>query len=192
MAHIKLPDGLPGIRGPMAFRTDTGRVLSDLAEALLRGENTLSPADRELIAAYVSSQNDCMYCQTSHGAIAAHYLGGDEALVASVKRDPEGSAITPKLKALLNIAGRVAQGGKSVRTEDVDRARAEGATDKEIHDTVLIAAAFCMYNRYVDGLATWAPDDPDSYRQRAAGIVRDGYAGLPDRLTAGAATRSGS
>jgi uncharacterized peroxidase-related enzyme len=184
MAHIKLQDGLPGIRGPMAFRPDTGRILSELAEVLLRSENTLSPADRELIAACVSSQNDCMYCQTSHGAIAAHYLGGDEALVASVKRNPEASAITPKLKALLNIAGRVAKGGKNVRTEDAERARGEGATDKEIHDTVLIAAAFCMYNRYVDGLATWAPEDPDSYRQRAAGIVRDGYAGLPDRLAA--------
>lgn len=191
MAHIKLQDGLPGIRGPMAFRPDTGRILSELAEVLLRGENTLSPADRELIAAYVSSQNDCTYCQTSHGAIAAHYLGGDEALVASVKRDPEGSAISPKLKALLNIAGRVAKGGKNVRTDDAERARAAGATDKEIHDTVLIAAAFSMYNRYVDGLATWAPEDPDSYRQRAAGIVRDGYAGLPDRLT-GAALGNGS
>ena len=191
MAHIKLPDGLPGIRGPLAFRPETAKPLGELAEVLLRGENTLSPADRELIAAYVSAQNECAYCQISHGAIAAHYLGGDEALVAHVKRDPESAAISAKLKALLAVAGKVGLGGRSVRTEDVERARREGATDKEIHDTVLIAAAFCMFNRYVDGLATWTPEDPESYRQRAAGIVRDGYAGLSDRLAAAVAQARG-
>jgi uncharacterized peroxidase-related enzyme len=184
MAHIKLPDGLPGIRGPLVFRPETARPLSELAEVLLRGENTLTPAERELIAAYVSARNDCTYCQLSHGAIAAHHLDGNEALVAHVERDPESAPISAKLKALLGIAGRVQQGGRSVRAEDVARARQEGATDTEIHDTILIAAAFCMFNRYVDGLATWTPDDPESYRQRAAGIVRDGYAGLSERLAA--------
>jgi uncharacterized peroxidase-related enzyme len=191
MAHIKLPDGLPGIRGPFAFSPQTARPMSELAEILLRAENTLSPGERELIAARVSARNDCTYCHTSHGAIAAHYLGGDEALVAQVKKDPETAAVSAKLKALLAIAGKVAEGGKSVRSEDVERARREGATDKEIHDTVLIAAAFCMFNRYVDGLATWAPEDPESYRQRAAGVVRDGYAGLADRLAASVAQTRG-
>jgi uncharacterized peroxidase-related enzyme len=193
MAHIKLPDGLPGIRGPFAFRPDTARPMGELAEILLRGENTLSPAERELIAAYVSARNECTYCHTSHGAIAAHYLNGDEALVAQVKRDPETAAVSAKLKALLAIAGQVALGGTSVHSEHVERARREGATDKEIHDAVLIAAAFCMFNRYVDGLATWAPDDAASYRERAAGIARDGYAGLADRLAATVAqARAGS
>jgi uncharacterized peroxidase-related enzyme len=183
MAHIELPEGMPGIRGPLAFRPETAKPMGELTEVLMRGESTLSRADRELIAAHVSVRNDCTYCERSHAAIAAHYLG-DEALVDQAKRDPERAPIPAKLKALLAIAGKVQQGGKSVLTEDVARARREGATDREIHDTVLIAAAFCMFNRYVDGLATWTPEDMDSYRERAAGIARDGYAGLSDRLAA--------
>jgi uncharacterized peroxidase-related enzyme len=183
MAHITLPDGLPGIRGPMAFRPETARPMSELAEVLLRGESTLTPAEREMIAAHVSARNECAYCHRSHAAIAAHYLG-DERAVALACADPEAAPVSPKLKALLAIAGRVQESGRSVREEHIARARAEGATDREIHDTVLIAAAFCMFNRYVDGLATWTPADPGSYRERAAGIARDGYAGLPDRLLA--------
>jgi uncharacterized peroxidase-related enzyme len=182
MPHIALPDGLPGIRGPMAFRPETARPLNELADVLLRGPGTLTPGERELIATFVSSRNDCRYCQTIHGAIAAHHLGGDEALVVDVKRDPERAAISTKLKALLVIAAKVQAGGKQVTAADVATARTAGATDLEIHDTVLIAAAFCMFNRYVDGLATWAPDDPDFYRRRAALVAEQGYA---------AATRQG-
>jgi len=69
------------------------------------------------------------------------------------------------MKALLAIAGKVQKGGKHVTAEDVERARSHGATDKEIHDTVLIAAAFCMFNRYVDGLDTWQPHDAEFYRE---------------------------
>ena len=96
-----------------------------------------------------------------------------------MKRDFESAAISPKLKALLAIAVKVQESGKRVQPEDVARARAEGASDVEIHDTVLIAAAFCMFNRYVDGLATWAPTDPASYRARAAHIATAGYATIP-------------
>lgn len=193
MAHIKLPEGLPGIRGPMAYRQDTGRVLSELADVLLRSEGTLTPAERELIAAHVSAENDCTYCHSSHGAIAAYYLDDDEALVAEVKRDPQQAAITPKLKSLLAVAGRVARGGKHVRAEDIERARRDGASDREIHDTVLIAAAFCMYNRYVDGLATWTADDPVTYRERAAMIAKDGYLGVASRyMAATAAAKAGA
>jgi uncharacterized peroxidase-related enzyme len=131
MAHITLPEGLPGIRGPMAFRPETARPLSELAEVLLRGESTLSPAEREMIAAHVSVRNECVYCATSHAAIAAHYLA-DEEVVAMATRDPEAAPVSPKLKALLAIAGLVALGGRSVREEHVARARAEGATDLEI------------------------------------------------------------
>src|SRR6185503_17053091 len=106
--------------------------------------------------------------------IAAHHLK-DEDLVVKVKGDPQHAAISDKLKALLVIAEKVAESGRSVTAEDVERARALGATDLEIHDTVLIAAVFCLCNRYVDGLATWAPDDPDFYRQRAALIAEHGY-----------------
>jgi len=178
MAHIKLPEELPGIRGPFAFRPETAKPMSELAEVLLHTPGSLSMGERELIATYVSSRNDCHYCQTSHGAIAAHHLGGNEQLVLDVKRDFENAEISDKLKALLNIAGKVQQGGRLVRPEDVECARSLGATDLEIHDTVLIAAAFCMYHRYVDGLATWAPADVDSYRQRAATVAEEGYLGI--------------
>ncbi|MFL6415926.1 MAG: carboxymuconolactone decarboxylase family protein [Bryobacteraceae bacterium] len=176
MPHILLPDGLPGIRGPMMFRPETAKPLNELVDVLLRGPHTLSPAERELIATYVSAENDCRYCQTIHGAIAAHHLGGNEDLVARVKVNYKDTEVSPKLKALLAIAGKVVQSGKSVTEQDVARAREEGASDLEIHDTVLIAAVFCMCNRYVDGLATWTPEDPDFYRQRAAMLAENGYA----------------
>jgi uncharacterized peroxidase-related enzyme len=176
MPHITLPEGLPGIRGPMAFRPETAKPLNELVDVLLRGAHILTRGERELIATCVSAQNDCQYCQTIHGAVAAHHLHGNEDLVVAVKGDPEHAPISDKLKALLTIAARTAQSGKAVTTEDIELARQHGATDFEIHDTVLIAAVFCMCNRYVDGLATWAPDDPEFYRQRAAIVAQYGYA----------------
>ena len=175
MAHITLPADLPGIRGPMAFRPETAGPLNDLVDVLLGGPHPLTRGERELIATFVSTQNECYYCQTIHGAIAAHHLDGDEALVLKVKADFEHAPISEKLKALLVIAGKTALGGKHVTAADVDRARQLGATDLEIHDTVLIAAVFCLCNRYVDGLATWAPQDADFYRQRAALVATVGY-----------------
>jgi uncharacterized peroxidase-related enzyme len=186
MAHITLPPDLPGIRGPMAFRPETARPLNELVDVLLRGPHTLSPGERELIATYVSSQNDCEYCQTIHGAIAAHHLK-NEPLVADVKQNYQAAAVSPKLKALLAIAGKTAKGGKNVTAADVARAREEGASDLEIHDTVLIAAVFCMCNRYVDGLATWMPHDPDFYRQRAALVAEHGYVAVTLASQAGPA-----
>jgi uncharacterized peroxidase-related enzyme len=176
MAHISLPEGTPGIRGPMMFRPETAKPLNELVDVLLRGPNTLTPGERELIATYVSAENDCKYCQTIHGAIAAHHLGGNEELVTRVKANYQETDISPKLKTLLAIAGKVARSGKDVTEEDIARAREEGASDLEIHDAVLIAAVFCMCNRYVDGLATWTPEDPDFYRQRAALLAQNGYA----------------
>ena len=93
-----------------------------------------------------------------------------------MKCDPEQAPISDKLKALLVIAGKTAESGRAVTVDDVARARRHGATDLEIHDTVLIAAVFCMCNRYVDGLATWMPEDPEFYRQRAATVAQYGYA----------------
>jgi uncharacterized peroxidase-related enzyme len=185
MAHIKLQEGIPGILGPMLFSPETAKPLNELAEKLLRGPNSLSPGEREMIAAYVSSQNDCYFCQTVHGAVAAHHLGGNEALIRDVQRHFETAAVSEKLKALLAIAGKVQKGGKQVTADDVKRARDQGATDKEIHDTVLIAAAFCMYNRYVDGLATWAPTGPEIYRANGKRIAEEGYLVSTDHLSAG-------
>jgi len=182
MAHIRLQEDLPGIRGLMVFRPETAEPLNQLADTLLRGPNTLSPGERELIATFVSSRNECFFCQSVHGAVAAFHLGDDEQLVLDVKRDPERAAVSAKMKALLAIAGKVQRGGKEVTSQDVARARECGASDMEIHDTVLIAAAFCMFNRYVDGLGTWAPADPDVYRQRAPITARDGYANSIHRI----------
>jgi len=175
MAHIQLPEGLPGIRGAMAFRPETAKPLNDLVEILLHEPNSLTRAERELIATYVSAENDCYYCQTIHGAIAAASLDGDEGLVKNVKTDFRNAAISAKLKALLVIAGQVQKGGKYVTPKAVADAREAGATDIEIHDTVLIAAAFCMFNRYVDGLGTAQPKDEATYRERGKRIASDGY-----------------
>jgi uncharacterized peroxidase-related enzyme len=179
MPHIALPEGLPGITSGFAFRPETAGPMRELAEVLLRGPNTLSSGEREMIAAFVSSRNDCHFCQASHCAAAAHHLSGDYDVVEAVKRDYQSAPVSAKLKALLHIAGKVQQGGKNVTTADITRARAEGATDKEIHDAVLIAAAFCMFNRYVDGLATLTPTDPAAYDQMGQRMAKQGYVQRP-------------
>jgi len=181
MAHITLPEGLPGIRGPMAFSPETSKPLNALAEVLLRSDNSLTRGDRELIATYVSSLNDCFFCQNAHGGLAQHYLGCDMDYIDSVKKDFRQTDLPDKLKSLLAIAGAVQKGGKQVTTELVDKARSLGATDREIHDTVLIAAAFCMFNRYVDGLDTWAPQDRSFYIERAPRRAAEGYADYDPR-----------
>ncbi|ACO32283.1 MULTISPECIES: peroxidase-related enzyme [Acidobacterium] len=174
MPHIALPEGLPGISAGFAFRPETAKPMRELAHLLLHEPNSLTPGERELIATYVSTRNDCYFCQTSHGAAAACHLGGNE-IVEQVKTDPQSAPVTPKLKALLAIAGKVQQGGKQVTAGDIAAARAEGATDMEIHDTVLIAAAFCMYNRYVDGLGTWQPREESMYMGMGRQLAEHGY-----------------
>jgi len=189
MAYITLPVAeelgreFPGIVGPMTFRPETAAPINELVNILLRGESSLARGERELIATHVSWRNDCFFCQTIHGAVAAAQLGNDEKLVHSVKTDWINADISPKMKALLNIAGKVQQGGKHVTADDIAAARQNGATDLEIHDTVLIAAVFCMCNRYVDGLGTWAPHDMDIYRANAAQILDRGYSAVTDSAT---------
>lgn len=176
MPHIQVPENAPGILGPMKFSPQTAAPMNALANALLQTDDALSRGERELIAAYVSSLNDCIFCQSIHGAIASEYLGDeDESFVKAVKCEYEQTALSDKMKALLAIAGSVQKGGKNVTVQQVETAKNQGATDKDIHDTVLIAAAFCMFNRYVDGLATVAPTNPDVYRSRATNVVKNGY-----------------
>jgi uncharacterized peroxidase-related enzyme len=180
MAHIAFLEGLPGIRGPMVFSPETTKPLCDLVQVLLTGPHSLSPSEREMIATYVSSKNDSYYCQTCHGSTAAQHLGGSDAdytLISQIKENYQSAPISSKMKALLAIAGQVQEGGKHVTTEVVERARQHGASDKEIHDAVLIAAAFCMFNRYVDGLATWQPRDPEIYREIGKQTAQLGYVG---------------
>jgi uncharacterized peroxidase-related enzyme len=175
MAHIELNNELPGIRGLMAYRPETEAPLNALAETLLRGDNTLSRGERELIGTYVSYLNDCFFCQNVHGALAGHYLECDVQQIDGIKQDFKTSDISDKMKALLAIAASAQKGGKHVTEIQIDEARKNGATDTEIHDTVLIAAAFCMFNRYVDGLATWAPEDRQFYINRAPQGALEGY-----------------
>ena len=175
MPHIDLPAELPGIRALFAFRPETAVSLCDLAETLLRGPSSLSPGERELIAAYVSSLNDCSFCCGSHSAFAARQLDGGMSLVEHVKRDLDSAPVSEKMRALLRIGAKVQQSGRRVTNEDVAASRQAGATDMEIHDAVLIAAAFCMFNRYVDGLGTWAPTDPAMVAERAERLVARGY-----------------
>lgn len=179
MAFINLENDFPGIRGPMAYSPETGNALNELAEILLHDDNnTLSRGEREMIGAYVSSQNDCFYCQNVHGALAQYYFECDMPFIDGIKKDYQSMPISDKLKALLSIAGSVQKGGKHVTSEQIETAKSLGASDKEIHDTVLIAAAFCMFNRYVDGLNTWAPEDRQVYVDRAPMRAKDGYANL--------------
>jgi uncharacterized peroxidase-related enzyme len=175
MPHITLNSNEPGIRGLLRFRPETGRPLSDLAEVLLRGPGTLTRGERELIGAYVSGLNNCQYCTSSHSASAAAQLPGGMALVEQVRADPASAPVSQKLKALLGIASAVQRSGLDVRAQDVGAARAAGATDLEIHDTVLIAAMFSMFNRYVDGLAATAPGDPALYAAGAQRLIQHGY-----------------
>jgi uncharacterized peroxidase-related enzyme len=175
MPHIDLHNHTPGIRGLLQYRPETGRPVIELVEALLRGPSTLSRGERELIAAYVSHRNECRFCAWSHGAFAAAQLEGGVELVEQVREDPDGAPVPPKLAALLHIAEKVRRDGREVTADDVDEARAAGASDQEVHDAVLIAATFCMLNRYVDGLAAVTPDDPEAYAKMAERIVERGY-----------------
>ncbi len=176
MAHIKLlNEELPGIVGLLNFRPETARPLLLLAETLLRGPSSLTSGEREIIAASVSWWNGCHFCHTSHAAAAVAHLQCDLGLIDEIKNGLPNTHVSEKLRALLHVAHQVQRSGKDVSPEDVARARGAGATDQEIHDTVLIAAAFCMFNRYVDGLGTWAPEPNIAYKEMGERMAHVGY-----------------
>jgi uncharacterized peroxidase-related enzyme len=175
MPHIKVDENLPGIRSLMAFSPETATPRGKLANLMLRSNEGLTMAEREMIAAYVSYLNDCFYCHQSHGAIVTCYLNDNNELIEQVKKDYEQAEISDKMKALLSIAGSVQKGGKHVTQQQIDDAKNAGATDRDIHDTVLITAMFCMFNRYVDGLAANTPTDLSTYPLRAKQIAEHGY-----------------
>ncbi|TVT45966.1 carboxymuconolactone decarboxylase [Amycolatopsis rhizosphaerae] len=175
MPHITVNPALPGIVGLFDYRPETARPLSELAEILLRGPSTLTRGERELIAAVVSRGNDCVFCASAHEAFAAAQIEGGMSTVEQATRDYEKAPISGKLKALLKIALLTRDDGRKVDAVSVAAAKAAGASETEIHDTVLIAAAFCMFNRYVDGLATQMPASPASFAERAKRVVEHGY-----------------
>jgi uncharacterized peroxidase-related enzyme len=174
MPYIPLSEKLPGITGLLDYRKDTALPIRELTQILLRGESTLSSGERELIATVVSQGNECKFCTAAHSAAAAILLN-NETIVAHVKTDIDAAPLSKKMKALLKIAKATGKSGGMVTEEMVAQARAEGATDMELHDTVLIAALFSLYNRYVDGLASVTPTDPVFYN-RLGNILKDkGY-----------------
>jgi uncharacterized peroxidase-related enzyme len=181
MAHISVPEGVPGIRSLVMFRPETGKHLYDLAQILLRGPSPLLPAERELIATHVSTRNNCMFCMCSHAAAARELYDHERHVVDRVIENVNDAPISAKMKALLNIAGKVQRNGKEVTPDDILKARENGAGDRDIHDTVLIAAAFSMFNRYVDGLASFTPTDLKAYDEMGKRMTTIGYV-LPQPL----------
>lgn len=175
MAHIAVPEGVPGIRSLVMFRPETGKHLYELAQVLLRDPSPLSPAERELIGTHVSARNNCTFCMSSHAAAARELFADDRDVVDCVIHGQTTDLLTNKMKALLNIAGKVQLSGKLVTDDDVAEARKHGAGDRDIHDTVLIAATFSLFNRYVDGLASLTPTDPKEYEPMGKRLATLGY-----------------
>jgi uncharacterized peroxidase-related enzyme len=175
MAHITLQNEFPGIVGLMAQYPTTAAPLNLLAETLLRGPSTLPSTDRELIAAYTSHLNNCNFCHSSHAAASAAYVNNDYTIIDAVKQNVDTAPVSEKMKALLKIAAKVQKGGLNVNAEDIKLAKDNAATDDEIHSAVLIAAAFCMFNRYVDGLGTWSPQGREHYLQTGKMLAERGY-----------------
>lgn len=180
MPYIPLKENLPGITGLLDYRLDTALPIRQLTHILLRGESTLTEGERELIATIVSNGNECKFCTAAHTAAANQYLD-DPAIAEKVKANPATAPVSDKMRALLVIAQAVGRNGKLVTPDMVEKAKAAGATDRELHDTVLIAALFSLYNRYVDGLATVTPSEPAFYL-RLGSILKDkGYLPSADR-----------
>ena len=180
MPYIDLPADIPGIRGPLNAYPETGESLSNFTQRLMRGKSSLTPAERELIAAAVSQANECIFCTLSHAAVTKHLFSEDKShIVNNVVFENDTSELSAKMAALVEIALAVQKGGKFVNQDHIDKARSAGADDKAIHDTVLIAAAFCMFNRYVDGLAAWTPNDVNVYDKIGKRLASSGYESPP-------------
>ena len=178
MPHIQLEEHLPGITGLLEYRQDTAAPIRELTQILLRGDSTLTQGERELIATLVSHKNQCRFCTNAHTA-AADYLLEETETCEMVKQDYETAPVSEKMKSLLSIAALVQQNGRNVSSSSIERAKNAGASDMEIHDTVLIASLFCLYNKYVDGLASVTPNENSFYQKLGERIVNHGYSRLP-------------
>jgi uncharacterized peroxidase-related enzyme len=172
MTHVTTNSELPGIQELFAFRPETAAPLRALAQQILRGPSSLTEIEREIIASVVSTENACTFCALSHEA-AACALAGDDKIVERARTD--AASFGPKMQALLEIAMRVVDTGLSVDRVHIAKAREAGADDIAIHDTILVAAAFCMFNRYVDGLAARTPDEREDYLPLGKLIAEKGY-----------------
>jgi uncharacterized peroxidase-related enzyme len=179
MSYINTNIPQAGIVSLLYYKKSTGKALSGLAHTLLHGPSSLTPAERELIAAHVSYLNNCEFCFHSHAGVASSHLNDNGKAVECVVKDLDTAPVSDKMKALLRIAEKVQQSGRAVTPELIDAAKKKGATDEEIHDAVLVAAAFCMYNRYVDGLNTALPVDKQEYEKWGTRLANKGYKYAP-------------
>jgi uncharacterized peroxidase-related enzyme len=175
MAFIKTDIPQPGILELLFYKSPTGNALSNLAHTILHGPSPLTSGERELIASYVSYLNNCEFCHKSHSAAANEHLGDNGKAVSCIKTDIGTAPVSEKMKQLLRIAEKVQKSGREVTPDLIDAAKKAGATDEEIHDAVLVAAAFCMYNRYVDGLKTTLPENDGEYKDMGKRLATKGY-----------------
>jgi uncharacterized peroxidase-related enzyme len=180
-----LPDA-PGITAAMALTPGLGIHLRGLADQVLVHDfpgATLRRAEREMIATAVSAGNDCFYCMDSHAAFATELLERDgDTLRAPLLDELKAKSLSsfdPKLRALLHVAGVVRHNPLELTAADVEVATSAGATDGDVQLAVLIASAFSMYNRLVDGLRAMTPPTTDPYADPARRIADHGYSGPP-------------
>jgi len=176
-----LPD-VPGIGVAMRLTPALGVHLRGLADAVLVDDYpgaTLRRDQRELLATAVSAANDCFFCMDSHGAFATALLerSGSTELVPLIETVKQGSSegFDPKMQALFHIARTVRHDPLRLTSADVDTATAAGATDADVQLAVLIASAFSMYNRLVDGFRASTPPTPEAFAERAVEIAERGY-----------------
>ena len=175
MAHIPIDETLPGMRSLLAYHPAIAPVLTGLMRVMMRRKNGLQPGERELIAAYISNLNHCTSCENIHSAITCHLFELNELELNTIKKDFNAAAISNRLKALLSIVEKIQRGGSYVTALDIENAKSKGCTDREIHDTVLIAALFCMFNRYIDGLGLESHDTSETLNERGRHLAQEGY-----------------
>jgi uncharacterized peroxidase-related enzyme len=182
-----VPD-VPGIGAAMRLTPGLGVHLRGLADELLVNDYpgaTISRGEREMLAMAVSARNDCFFCMDSHAAhaTAVMELAGSTEYVDLLDGLKTGSieGVGPKMQALLDIAGTVQANARDLSRDQVEAACAAGATDADVQLAVLIASAFSMYNRMVDGLRARTAPSVEAYRPRAIEIAERGYS-APSQL----------
>jgi uncharacterized peroxidase-related enzyme len=176
-----LPD-VPGILVAMRLKPELGFHLRGLADQVLVEDYpgaTISRAEREMLATATSAANDCFYCMDSHGAFATALLERsdehDRIPIIDVIKQGSSEGLSPKMQALLHITRTVRREPRQLSTADVADAIDAGATDADVQLAVLIASAFSMYNRLVEGFRAKTPPSAEAYMPRAHEIAEHGY-----------------
>jgi uncharacterized peroxidase-related enzyme len=157
-----------------AFRNEITVHLARFSHGVMRQPASITPAMRELIAAYTSYQNECGFCTKAHAATAASLLD-DEALVWQALRDLDRSPLSDKDKRLLRFVGKVTKDLASVKAADVAQLHDAGWDDEAIYFAITACALFNFYNRWIT--ATGVPEmSEEAHRQQGTSIASRGYA----------------